>query len=257
MPFPESPRIRFGKNPIVEVICQLRFPPILRIDSEPPSDFQERIRQQFPHYQTNKAHLPAGVALPADILQAVLGGSNATTHEFLTADRRTRVVLTRDFIALTAMDYTTWAAFMVTFGAALQAMSAVYQPAFFTRLGLRYRDRIDRRALGLEGTSWAALLRPEIAGELGNIDVGLSIRHILREVVYELPEGAGSLRVVHGLDDASAGDAYIIDADCYTERQIQIGEARDVLANFNQKAGRFFRWCLSDGLRLAMEPHDA
>lgn len=257
MLFPETPRIRFGRNPLDEVICQLRFPPILRVDSEVPAAFQERVRQTFPLYQSSRAHLPASVALPADVLQAVLGGSAATTHEFLSPDKRSRVALTRDFIALTVQDYSTWADFKTAMDGPVAALAAVYQPAFVTRVGLRYRDRIDRRAIQREATPWSALLRPELAAELGSADVGHAVRHILRELIFELPGGAGQLRVVHGLDPESQGNAYIIDADCFIERQLPLQGATDVLANFNREAGNFFRWCISDTLRDALEPHDA
>ena len=51
MPFPEKQRVIYKKNPLNKVICQFRFPPILRIDSEIPSSFQDSIRSDFPLYQ--------------------------------------------------------------------------------------------------------------------------------------------------------------------------------------------------------------
>ena len=47
MPFPDAKRIIFRKNPLTEVVCQLRFPPILKIDAEVPANFQEAIRTEF------------------------------------------------------------------------------------------------------------------------------------------------------------------------------------------------------------------
>src|SRR5690242_19776038 len=47
-PFPVSPRTVFRVNPLVEVVCQLRFPALLRVDVEPPAAFQERIRAEYP-----------------------------------------------------------------------------------------------------------------------------------------------------------------------------------------------------------------
>ena len=45
MPFPVTKRIIYKKNPLVEVICQLRFPPILSIDTEIPARFQGAIKK--------------------------------------------------------------------------------------------------------------------------------------------------------------------------------------------------------------------
>ncbi len=50
MPFPEVQRVIYRKNPLEQVICQFRFPAILRIDTETPADFQERIRNDFPQF---------------------------------------------------------------------------------------------------------------------------------------------------------------------------------------------------------------
>src|SRR5258708_12324597 len=51
MLFPESERVIYDKNPLQQVICQLRFPPILRINTEVPVAFQERVKQDYPFYQ--------------------------------------------------------------------------------------------------------------------------------------------------------------------------------------------------------------
>lgn len=48
MPFPEYPRYRYEKHTLQNVICQLRFPTILRIGTEQPSDFQDSIRDRLP-----------------------------------------------------------------------------------------------------------------------------------------------------------------------------------------------------------------
>src|SRR6266852_706318 len=60
-PFPEFTRVIYQRNPLVEVVCQLRFSPILRIDTDPPAEFQDRIRSAFP--SSKGAHRrPAAIA---------------------------------------------------------------------------------------------------------------------------------------------------------------------------------------------------
>ena len=50
MPFPEVRRVIYKKSPLDRVICQLKFPPVLRIDADMPVEFQDCIRREFPNY---------------------------------------------------------------------------------------------------------------------------------------------------------------------------------------------------------------
>ena len=42
--FSYEDRCIYRRSPLIEVICQLRFPAILRIDAQAPAQFQEAIR---------------------------------------------------------------------------------------------------------------------------------------------------------------------------------------------------------------------
>ena len=61
MKFPESPRVRYSRNPLLEVICQLRFPKILSIETEVPVGFQEDIRSEYPVFKTSRSRCVAWV----------------------------------------------------------------------------------------------------------------------------------------------------------------------------------------------------
>ena len=254
--FPESRRVFYAKNPLEEVICQVRFPPVLRIDTEAPAEFQERIRKDFPLYRQAPAMVvPDGMPLPPQILQ-LLSQQASSSHEFESQDQTWKLVLNREFLALTTKRYESWQEFRGRLETPLAALGDIYQPAFFSRLGLRYRDRIDREKLGLANVPWRELFRREPLGELGDEDVGSHVVSILREVVVSLEEDAGRVRVVHGLRSDPAL-VYVIDCDFFTEVQVPIGGALDVLERFNRKAFRLFRWYISDRLHHAMDPRDA
>jgi uncharacterized protein (TIGR04255 family) len=78
MLFPDVPRVIYEVNPLEEVICQLRFLPVLKIDTEPPAGFQEEIRAEYPLYESKSPlRLPAG--LPSSLVQMILplGGAKA------------------------------------------------------------------------------------------------------------------------------------------------------------------------------------
>lgn len=54
----EEARQIFKRRQLLEVICQLRFPDILKIESTDPAEFQDRIRGEYPQYQKKVEQLP-------------------------------------------------------------------------------------------------------------------------------------------------------------------------------------------------------
>ena len=48
MLFSDNTRHSYANSPLIEVICQLRFPTILSIGSTVPAQFQEAVRDEFP-----------------------------------------------------------------------------------------------------------------------------------------------------------------------------------------------------------------
>src|SRR5437867_910928 len=99
MPFPDSQRVIYTQNPLHEVICQLRFPPILRIDAEPPAAFQERLRAMYPLFREIEQDLPFDNA-PAEFAKilkgALLNRTRAMGYEFVSEDGAWLVTLCRD-----------------------------------------------------------------------------------------------------------------------------------------------------------------
>ena len=61
MLFSEYARYQYVRSPLVEVICQLRFPAILTINTKEPAEFQEAVRHDFPRYAARKEQLPPKV----------------------------------------------------------------------------------------------------------------------------------------------------------------------------------------------------
>lgn len=256
-PFPESERVIYDSNPLDEVICQLRFPTLLRIDAELPAAFQESVRGVYPILrETRSTSLPLGLPPElSDLLSRAL--PQRVSYDFATKDDKWVAALTRDFLALTAREYRSWDAFRTHLLSALDALVAVYDPAPFTRIGLRYRDVICRSAVGLADQPWSELLRPHLSGELADGDVGSSIREARRETLVDL--SVGQVRIRHGLveQDATEELCYVIDSDFFTEEPLEAADAVERLNEFNRQAGRLFRWCITDRLHHALGPRPA
>jgi uncharacterized protein (TIGR04255 family) len=257
MPIPESPRVIYATNPLDEVICQLRFPPVLRIDSEIPAAFQESVRREYPLFR--EEHSIQAVGIPANLSQlfgAVTPFGGRKSYGFLSTDEIWQVTLTRDFIALTCKEnYRRWEEFKAHFDVPLRAFVQHYEPAFYTRVGLRYRNVIVRSKLQLENVSWNELLQPYIAGELGS-ELAPSIEEITQQLSLRLDEFEGKVTIQHGTAKVkdTGEECYYIDADFYAERRVEIGEVERIFNYFNHQSGRLFRWCITTRLHEAMEP---
>lgn len=263
MPFPDTPRVVYEKNTLEEVICQLRFPPILKIDASPPAGFQDAIRQMYPLFtevRGGSVELPADLRnkLPKQFTELLAINQQNRAYNFATTDEQWKVSLTRDYIALISNAYNHWTDFSKNFEQPLMALHAEYEPTFFSRVGLRYRNIIRRSRLGLSGVPWSELLQPHIAGALATSELNNGkLRGIHQQIEVELDGGIGQVNIRHGLvtDTETEELCYTIDNDFFTTENLK--ESKDVeerLDEFNERASRLFRWCICDTLHDAMGP---
>ncbi|MFZ5905009.1 MAG: TIGR04255 family protein [Chloroflexota bacterium] len=258
MPFPERKRIIYKKNPLERVICQLRFPPILKIETEIPSAFQDKIRKDFPNFLEKsemQVELPIGIPgqsteVPGKIVQSV-----SKNMEFSSEDDSWKINLTRSFIALSALRYLRWESFKEKLSVPLEAFLGVYSPENYSRLGLRYIDIIKRSDLGLDGVGWDELLQPYILGILSTKEVGARVEGYESKNEIKLEDGTSSVRIVTKLIESDSGEiCFLIDSDFFTTQKIAIHDAIAKLDYFNTRGSRLIQWCITDRLHTAMEP---
>src|SRR6266540_2022315 len=213
--FPASPRVIYAKAPLRQVICQLRFPPILRIESTAPADFQDRIRATFPllERQVQQMNLVEGV--PAEFAQLLVNAPTGTSYIFRTEDQSHTLTLAPDWLAFSTTKYTRWEAFRALLDPPLNALIEIYKPTFFSRIGLRYQNSIQRSALNLTEHRWADLLRPEILGALALPQFEANIVEVRKSIRVKLPDGSGAVFVQHGFGGNQGRDQniYLLDFD--------------------------------------------
>lgn len=258
-PFPPKPqRVIYERNPLAKVICQIRFPEILSITAEKPAKFQDKIRDIYPLYDVEKPSivddLPPDVS---DMLARFRGGEVEPIYRFLTEDEKRFIALTSEFVALTDRDYLRWESFHDQFCLGKHALEAIYKPAFYTRIGLRYQDVIDLNALGLADRGWENLLNQRLIGLLGLPELSARPLEIKSVAVLDLGlEDVKGAQVIlrHGFLKTGDGDKYVIDADFFTEERSSLDEISPVLYRFNGIAGDLFRWAISEELHDALGP---
>ena len=266
MPFPQSDREIYNNNPLEQVICQLRFPTILSISSERPARFQEEIRHEYPWYaqqgQLDVPDLPVEIrgSLPPEIRDALPSfglAQGPISYTFENEDRTRAIQLTQDSVAVSEGRYDQWDAFRAEIVRVESVLREIYAPAFYTRIGLRYRDVLDRRHYDLESVPWAELLNPDFLGALGSEEIAQDVVQSHTQVLLTIPDVEGGQVILqHGLavreDDAPP--AYVIDADFSTQNRCDHDAAFKAAGKFNRWAGHLFRWATTDYFRTAMAP---
>lgn len=261
MPIPEAERTIYRNNPLFEVICQIRFPPILKIESDSPVRFQERIRKSYPIYEEVEG-FDKPKNIPPEIFKAIgkglfsgIGGSKRV-FKFSTEDQKWTINLENDALSLTCKDYRRWEDFLERFTFASQVCNEEYEPAFFSRIGLRYRNLINREKIDLKEENWADLLNPKFSGAIGWEEFSNEVQGTNSEILLILDNRENQLRVKHGLVnvDGISDVCYLIDNDYSTIGKTEVHDVTSKLDTFRKGAGKFFRWCITDKLHNALGP---
>jgi uncharacterized protein (TIGR04255 family) len=242
-----------------EVICQLRFPQILSIDTNVPDQFQEAIRDAFPRYSCRKeTPAPKLVGAPCNMhLQPQKPGNN---YQFMSQDGSWRVNLTSTFISLSCNRYTSWEDFAQTLDKPLVEFIKIYRPAYFERVGLRYLNFISRKQLGLEDTPFRELIQPQYLGLLADesvaeqaasrstVDAELAIRGGCRAKIH-----AGPGLVKHNGQESKEVH-FIFDQDLFMPGNVAVHLSAGALETLHSQAFSIFRGAITETLHDAMEP---
>lgn len=240
-------RCIYENNQLGEVICQLRFPEILSIETDLPAKFQDKIRDVFPRYSLRREN----------------SGPNTQTnnYQFTTDDGVWRVNLTSKFIALATSRYTRWEDFAAMLDKPLAAFIQVYRPAYFERVGLRYVNFISRSELGLATMPYRALIEPVYLGVLADeqvteaattrcsVDTELALRGGCRVKIHAGP----GLVKRNGQQDKEL--KFIFDQDLYMPGKLEVKLSAGALQTLHAQAYSIFRGAITDTLHDSMEPH--
>src|SRR5262249_5898630 len=104
MPIPHSDRVIYRRNPLQEVVCQIRFPRLLDIEAEVPARFQSAIVADYPLLSVRNAfQLTVDPESP--------GGNRveaSKVYDFSSGDEVWRAVLSAEYIALVTKAYKHW-----------------------------------------------------------------------------------------------------------------------------------------------------
>ncbi|MBO3457472.1 TIGR04255 family protein [Aetokthonos hydrillicola Thurmond2011] len=258
MKLPDYERVIYEYNPLIEVIAQIRFPTILKITSQEPVDFQDRLRFEYPIFEASK-NLQVPVELSNVLTQFNSSIASDLMYQFKSEDLSWQISVDKNSITLVTNKYERYEKFIGRFKYAVEIFEQIYNPSFYSRIGLRYRDLIIRSKLNITNKKWIELIPKHIAYELYTPELEESIINLLKNL--QLRTEFGQVNFNHGLvqvrdieknlDETS----YLLDADFFTEQKIEKGEnVWNTFDKANRVARNLFRWSITEELHNTMRP---
>ena len=248
--FVDKPEIRLRNAPLSEVVCQVKFPPNLRLSKDAPVEFQEVVRDHFP-----ELNIEQGVVVQ---FPSPLSPENPAVEQmpkifrFLTADGQAYIALAPDFIALTNLKYTHWGDFLLNLELAAKALMELYRPPYGTRIGLRFVNRITQQNTKCENFEQVLeLFRPELTCFL-RVDAWTEPVEMLSRILLQDDSGKLSLRYGFGKDQNEP--FFLLDFDYFEEGQLNLDNLYQRLEHYHTRIYAAFRWCLLDESLKRFEP---
>lgn len=182
-----QPPLHLTKSPLIFVLAQVRFAPILKMAEYVP-EIQEALRRKgFPGYQVR--------ATQEISFLPVLQAAQSERWFFSSRDRVRSVILAPDFVVLATSEYDRFESFAAELEQTLAIVKTASSPEFSSRIGLRYVDLIrpgpgesldDYLQAGIRG------LRPEEIGATSTL-------HQL-QIQAKTPAGSLSVRLWQNTD---------------------------------------------------------
>lgn len=261
MPFIDTSRVIYKRNPLDKVICQLRFSPILKIDSELPSEFQEMVRKDYPGFEeaTEFQHEISALMnknIPLGDINPVTKTTSNKNYAFISDDGFWKLNLTRTFLSITTTKYTKWEEFMTRFRAPIEALESIYAPPKYTRIGLRYIDVFCRSKFELSQSNWDELIKPQYIGLLSS-NYKDSVQSYQSNGEIRLSDQTSRVRIITSLvqnTDLNNEECLMVDCDFFTTSRIDQDELDDKLEYLHERSTRLIRDIVTDKLHAAMEP---
>ncbi|MDQ3028494.1 MAG: TIGR04255 family protein [Actinomycetota bacterium] len=255
-------RFQLENDQLAQVICQIRFSPVLRIrQDDAVIAFQEAIRQTYPRYGKQQGgHV---LLTPAGLQQQT---AEDAQHLFEDADGIFRVILAPDFIALETTRYSDIDDFAGRIARLAAAVQEHYGPAEIQRVGLRFINELRLTAADPK-TEMMEAIEPTLLGAAGAPELADVVQGA--QQVLELHGEDRRMRVRHGyqpggttVDPTSALAAgappvdltqpfYLLDLDVFSERNVDYSQeaVETHVREFNDDIRSFFAWGVREDYR--------
>jgi uncharacterized protein (TIGR04255 family) len=247
--FPQKQEVKLNKAPLDEVVCQVKFPPILRISKELPIDFQEVIRPRFPGLEIEQILFQFSQvgALEKSSLE-----NPPKVYRFSSADGKSSVALATDFYAISTKGYTHWSEFIRDLSLVENAVTENFHPSYATRIGLRFINKFTRINTNSETQQQILDLFREELTCLLRADGWLEPDDMFSQLLISDNQAKLTFRIGYGKDQMEP--FFILDFDYFEEGQIQLDNLITRMNQYHSRIYDAFRWSIKDESLARFEP---
>jgi uncharacterized protein (TIGR04255 family) len=224
---PHVESVRYTRNFIKTVVCELRFPTLLDLEMAPPAKLQAALRKEFPIYDKQKS-------VDVSVGNSV---SSENAYYFRTVKGDWTVGLRSSSLSVETHAYTEFSDFYDRLDRVLNAAEKIIDTDFFTRVGLRYINVVP--VVMSDGLNeW---INPGLIGALSDNVFG-DIEQYASELQGSTDSGKYSLR--QALKYRSEGKAeYVLDYDFFQEN-VKLVDTLGLVSEFNKINFSLFHYCL-------------
>lgn len=131
---PSENDVHLKNAPVQEVICQLTFPPIIKLGLTIDPDFQDEIRDAYPLYE----RMINDMSVNDQMIKQLRFPSDQLNHSISNMNRNEKINIEQNFFAFSTTAYSTWDDFYPKIIKYFGIFAKYYSPAAFLRTGLRY-----------------------------------------------------------------------------------------------------------------------
>lgn len=246
--FGDHDDVVFRNAPLLVVLCQIRFSPILALlDRAGVLGLQEALRPQYPFMDGD---------FEAQVKVSDLGAEfskTAPVWRFRDAEKdyKWQVSIALDFVALETTEYSSISEFIDRFENLLVAAERTVHPSPSRRIGVR-KVNVLRHPDVRQPSDWATYLRSELVGVTGLTELPGTVTGSYSETHIDDGEN-GTLSLRYGIDPEDS-TAFRLDMDYWTSRPFDIsagGLLPETVRDYSDSMTNLFHW----GLRPSMYTH--
>ena len=249
-------RVVYEKNPLVEVLCQVRFGELIAFNNGQVHEFHKRVSDLYPLADVFEGLEFPFVAPVAQVTAAVAQPKKATQFTFSDVDLSWQAGCSSTMLSLTCRKYESWSNFSPKLDELLKQFFSVFEPKMVTRNGLRFKNVVDQNLLGTDFEPLSELIAAPVNGLLGsNWFDEKSFQQSQSQ--YQASLGAVNVILNFGLiQDHENNKGYLIDADCFTADKMAATTQyiTDQVNKLHNCTGPIFRQCITDKLHNLLRP---